>query len=361
MNIFVIYASAGAGHFKAAEALYDGLKKHTSHEVVLADALDYTSPFFKAFYRRSYVVLVTQFPSLWGFFFRLFDAAGLQPLLRIFRRMYNGWNARRLHDFLKTRDFDYIFSTHFMPSEVVAAVKQAGRIRSKLITVVTDFDAHKIWLNPATDFYTVASEWTKEKLKRLGVEEGKIRACGIPTHEQFAVPADRGQLKRKLGLKEDAFTVLAATGSFGIGPMEELLDAMPEFQTVVVCGHNQALFRRLTRKNYPSAKILGLVDNMPELMAVADVMVTKPGGLSIAEALVRQLPMIFFHSIPGQEMSNVRVLQEHGIGTMAADVPAIVREVKKLHDSRDLYLTALKQTHRLARPSAVRDIISLIK
>ena len=100
---------------------------------------------------------------------------------------------------------------------------------------------------------------------------------------------------------------------------------------------------------------------MHELMAVSDCMVTKPGGLSIAEALVSQLPMIFFHPIPGQETNNVRVLREYGIGCMPADVQGIAGELRKLKSSRDAHLTALKLTRRLARPAAVRDIISLIK
>ncbi len=360
MKVLVIHTCAGAGHLKAAEALYAGLKQNTPHEIVLVDALDYTSPSFKTFYQRGYVLLVTRFPWLWGFLFRLLDIDIVQPLLRLFHRIGNGWNARRLVAFLREQEFDYIFSTHFMPSEVVATAKQSGLIHAKLITVVTDFDVHKIWLHPATDFYTVACNWTHDKIKHLGVKEEKICICGIPTHGQFALPHDIGRLKEKLGLKKDVFTVLIATGSFGIGPIEQLLEALGEFQRVVVCGRNQALFQRLVRKNYPFAKILGLVDNMPELMAVADVMVTKPGGLSIAEALVRQVPMIFFHPIAGQETNNVHVLKEHGIGVMAADVPAIVRAIKELHDSRDLYLTAAKQTNQLARPEAVRDIIALI-
>ncbi len=364
MKILVIHASAGAGHLKAAQAIYDGFKKYTTHEAVFVDSLDYTSPFFKAFYRRSYALLVSKMPWLWGFFFQLVDLPWLQPLCGLFRRIFNSLNAQGLHAFLKEERFDYVFTTHFMANEVTAALERKGVIDSKLVTVVTDFDVHRIWLSSETDLYAVASEWTGQKLRQLGVAREKIVVTGIPVDEKFARPADRGELKKKLGLKENVFTALMATGSFGVGPIEEILRLLvPEdgLQVLVVCGYNRRLAERLRGCNFAIAKVFGLVDNMHELMAVSDVMVTKPGGLSIAEALVSQLPMIFFYPIPGQETNNVRVLHEYGIGCMPEDIQGVAGELRKLKSSRDAHLTALKHTQRLARPSAVRDIISLIK
>lgn len=360
MKVLVIHASAGAGHQKAAEALYDGIRKSSLHEAVLVDALDYTSAFFKKFYRQTYLFLISGIPWLWGFFFRILDIPWLGPLIQPVRRLYNVVNAKRLGEFLEQEAFDYIISTHFLPSDVACALKRSGRIRSRLITVVTDFDVHQFWLGAGVDVYAVASDWTKQKLQGLGVEASRIVVSGIPTHENFFLPKDRGQLKKRIGLQEDMFTVLMATGSFGIGPIEEIIHALKGVQVIVVCGHNQSLFRRLSEKKDDWVKVMGLVDNMHELMAVSDVMLTKPGGLSIAEALVSQLPLIFFNPIPGQEAKNVRILREHGIGASPPDISGIVEELKKLQSSRDLYLTTLKRTRELARPSAVRDILALI-
>lgn len=361
MKILVIHTSAGAGHFKAAEAVYHGLKKYSSHEVVLADALDYTSPFFKKFYRGTYFFLITKVPLLWGFFFWLLDIGWLQGMFRWLRRGYNAFNARHLQCFLQEEQFDCIVATQFFPAEVAAALKRRGRIKSKLMVVITDFDVHRIWLSTDVNIYAVASQWTKEKLKKLGIEEDKITVTGIPTDEKFSYDYDIETLKTNLGLTRNMFTVLIATGSFGIGPIEAIIHRLQGFQIIVVCGHNQALFKRLTQRQYPFVKVLGLVHNMHELMAAADVMVTKPGGLSIAEALVSQLPLIFFNSIPGQETNNVRVLKTHGVGVHPARIQDIVKELETLKSSRDTFLTALKKTKALARPSAVKDIIGLIE
>lgn len=361
MKILVIHASAGAGHSKAAEAIYRGLQNSSQHTVLLEDALDHTTPFFKRTYRGLYFLLISKTPGAWKFFFDVMDIPRLQTLVRGLRRLCNGVSARALKRFLCGEDFDYIVATHFLPAEIVGALKEKGQIRSKLVTVITDFDVHKIWLNPCTDIYTVATDWTKERLIRLGVEANAILVSGIPTAQEFSVPRDIAELKAKLGLLPDTFTVLIATGSFGIGPIEEIVRALDGFQTLVVCGHNQGLFQSLSQKKYPSVKVMGLVDNMPELMAAAHVMVTKPGGLSISEALVSGLPLIFFNAIPGQETGNVRVLNRYGIGSYPGGVEGIVAEVKRLKNSQDAYLTAVRKTQQLARPNAVRDIISVIQ
>lgn len=251
--------------------------------------------------------------------------------------------------------------THFMPTEVAAALKRSGLISSKLITVVTDFDVHKIWIAEGIDMYTAASDWTRGKLENLGISFYKILVSGIPTDEKFSSPVDISELKKKLELREDIFTVLVATGSFGIGPIEDIIYEIKGFQVIVVCGHNKDLFKKLSAKNSRLVHVMGLVDNMHELMAVSDVMVTKPGGLSISEALVSHLPLVFFNAIPGQETGNIRVLKSYGLGISGCSITQIGEQLKKMRSSKDMFLTTLKRTKALARPCAVSDIISLIK
>ncbi|MCK5259751.1 MAG: hypothetical protein KAJ70_01695 [Candidatus Omnitrophica bacterium] len=361
MKILVIHASAGAGHLKAAEAVYNGIRKSTDHDVVLVDALDYSSFFFRRFYKETYFFLISRIPSVWGFFFRILDIPGLQPFIRVLRRVQNRLNTGKLHRFMQEEQFNYIIMTHFMPTEVAAALKRSGRISSKLITVVTDFDVHKIWLADGIDIYTVASDWTRGTLENIGIPQENIVVSGIPTDEKFSHPVDIKSLKRKLGLQEDLFTVLVATGSFGIGPIEEIIDTLKGFQIVVVCGHNKGLYNRLSARDSRLVHVMGLADNMHELMAVSDVMVTKPGGLSISEALVSQLPLVFFNAIPGQETGNIRVLATYGIGISGCSVNEIGERLKKMRASKDMFLTTLKRTKALARPCAVSDIISLIR
>lgn len=360
MKILIIYATAGAGHRMAAEALNQGFQG-SGYDVHLVDALDHTSRFYKRMYSQSYTFLITHLSWLWGFFFQLIDLPWLQPAVRAWRRLYNHLNGRALERFLVEQDFDYIFSTHFFPNEVMAHLKRRERISATLVCCVTDFDVHRIWLAEGIDHYTVASAWTRDKIVGLGVEPSCVHICGIPTHPKFSVPKDLGAIRAKLALKPDTFTVLVATGSFGIGPIAEILQKLSQFQVLVVCGHNRALFESLSRRNKGLAKIYGLVNNMEELMAVADLMITKPGGLSISEALVTGLPMVFFNAIPGQETNNIKVLKTYGVGISGCSVDAMAAIIMKLKGSPAELKDAKERSRSLGRPAAVAEITALAR
>ncbi len=361
MKILLVHATAGAGHKKAAEAVFHGLKAQGVHEVRFIDALDYTNPFFKVTYPLFYSFLVTRLSWAWGFFFSFLDLPWMQPVVRIVRRLYNGFNARGLQRFLIQEKFDVIITTQFLSAEVSAYLKRTGKITSKVICVVTDFDVHRIWINEGIDMYTGACGYTRDKLISLNVPSHKAFETGIPTDAKFSIQPDVAALKKKLGLKDGTLTVLIATGSFGMGPIEELTDLLQEYQLLVVCGHNQELYQRLKPKASPTTHVYGLVDNMDELMSVADVMVTKPGGLSIAEALVKKLPMIFFSAIPGQEVNNVKVLQSYQVSQGQTPLPQIAQMVHQWQ-ANPHELDALRQRlNALSKPNAVNDIMALIK
>jgi len=358
MKILIIHATAGAGHKKAAEAIFNSLSQ-TPHSVRLEDALDFTNPFFKKSYPASYSFLVTKLPLLWRLFFALLNLPLLQPAVRVVRRTYNGLNAGKLQDFLIKEQFDCIVTTQFLSAEVCAYLKRTGQIKSRVICVVTDFDVHRIWVNEGIDAYAVASPYTKKKVESLGVAAEQVFVTGIPTDQKFARQYNRAQLKDQLGM-EPGFTVLIATGSFGMGPIEALIQGLGGYQLIVICGHNKHLFERLKPLAGRKTHIYGLIANMDELMAASDVMVTKPGGLSIAEALVKQLPMVFFSAIPGQETNNIRVLKQHGVAQDQMPVAQIIARIDDLY-VRPEELARLRQGLAvLSKPDAVSDIIKII-
>jgi len=360
MKILVIHATAGAGHKKAAEAIYHGLQARGGADVRLLDALDYTNPFFKKTYPWFYSLIVTRLPWAWGFLFALLDIPWMQPLVRVIRRLYNGFNAQALQRFMIQEKFDCIITTQFLSAEVSAYLKRKGQIKSKIICVVTDFDVHRIWVNEGIDVYTGACEYTKDKLIALGVPTEKVFSTGIPTDAKFSNKPDVTALKKKLGIQDGILTILIATGSFGMGPIEEIMKLLKDYQLLIVCGHNKELYERLKPMAPAHTHVLGLVDNMDELMSVADIMVTKPGGLSIAEALVKKLPMIFFSAIPGQETNNIKVLSSYEVCHGQSTLPQIAETVRE-YNSNPKDLEALRgRLSELSKPNAVSDIISLI-
>ncbi len=325
---------------------------------VIIDALDYTNCFFRIAYTRGYEFAVGKVPVLWAFFFALTDQHWFLPVFRAVRRIYNGCNTGPLVEFIKAGNFQRIVVTHFLAAEVCGYLRRTGAITSQVVVVVTDFDVHKIWLIPGVDAYCVASEYTKGRLLALGVEADKIHVTGIPLDEKFIGHRDRKDVRRRLGLDPGAFTVLVSTSSFGFGPIEALADYFNGIQLIVICGHNLPLRARLEGKSNPKHKICGFVDNMEEMMAAADVMITKPGGLSVTEALANHLPMVFFSVIPGQEAGNVRVLAANGIGLSGLPLRDIASEVLGLAASPLALSEAREKTKKLAKPDSVRDIIA---
>ena len=357
-RILVIHATAGAGHRKAAEALHHGLLARHIGEVTIIDALDLTNSFFKYTYSKGYEFIVAQLPTFWGAFFALTDQSWFLPVFRGIRRIYNGMNTGRLVAYVKQGKFDRIVVAHFLAAEVCGFLRRTGQITAKLVVVVTDFDVHKIWLIDGVDEYCVASTYTKERLVAMGVDEGKVFVTGIPLDEKFTQVRDKAATRRKLGLQPDLFTVLVSTSSFGFGPIDELAAYFQSLQVIIITGHNKELYERLLAKGNPRHKICTFVDNMEEMMAASDVMVTKPGGLSVTEALANHIPLVFFSAIPGQEAGNVRVLAANGIGLSGLPLRDLASEVLGLSASPASLEEARWRTKALAKPNSVGDIIA---
>lgn len=322
------------------------------------DSLDHTNSFFRKAYTHGYEYMVGELPKLWAVFFDLADREWAQPLFQGARRVYNGLNTAPLVKFIKENNFDVIMTAHFLSTEVVGYLRRTGQFKGKLVTVVTDYDVHKIWLTRGVDEYCVATEFTKARLVAMGVAPSNVFVTGIPVDEKFCQARDKAELRRKLGADPSAFTVLLSTSSFGFGPIEALAEKLKDVQLFIISGNNKQLKERLTAKNNPKHKVMGFVDNMDELMAAADVMLTKPGGLSISEALVNGLPLVFFSPIPGQEAGNVRVLAANGVGDSDKTIDEMAAILKEYAASSKKLAEARAASLKLAKPNAVSDIIA---
>lgn len=362
MKILVIYATAGSGHKKAAEAIYNQIKATTANEALLIDALDYTNFFFKFSYDRGYTFLITYLPSLWGFFYWLTDNQFFSIFVSFFRNISDFINSGKLFRFLLSQQPEFIISTHFFANQIVSRLKRTSNLNSKLICVITDFTMHSFWLAEGADLFTVATQESKDYLISRGIPQDKIIISGIPVKQQFLEPYDRQKLCKRFNLKPDFFTALIVTGEIAIGPIEQIIHALrDEVQVMVVCGRNRKLYNRLSAQKSDSLKIFGLVDNMYELMSVSDVIITKAGGLTSCESLAKGLPMVFFNLIPGQENRNARLMQSEGAGIIAKDVNHIKEIVLSLKANPQDLRKMREKIKSIARPNAVDDILRLLK
>ncbi len=363
MKVLIVHASAGAGHRRAAEAIYNYLKENSPDlELELLDALDKTNAVFKFDYTKGYSFLVRYAVRLWYWAYRATEYKFLRPVSRRVSRTINCINSQRLIRYFLSAKPEVIISTHFLPSELAADLKRAHKLDSRLITVITDYGVHPFWISPGTDIYVAASDFTKDRLIKEGVEAEKIKVLGLPFDPKFLRHFDRRVICHKLGIDHKKFTVLLMTGSFGTGPLEEIAESLAkDCQVLVVCAGNKKLFSRLNKRNLENVKVFGFISNTEELMAASQVIVTKPGGSTITEVLIMELPPIFISAIPGQETANVEALAQYGIGIS----PKSLREIKEIvldlkNNPQKIEALRLK-IREIQKPLACKELASVIR
>jgi len=363
MKVLITYASAGAGHRRVAEAIDDYLKNNRRDlKVELVDILLFANPFFRFCYNSGYPFLVHYAIWLWGFFFWLTEFGLTRWFSRKSALIVNYFGCRKFVTYLIKENFDFIISTHFLNSELVANLKEKNKIQSKLVTVITDFGVHPFWVSKGTDLYIVASGLTKDKLLSMGVEEQKIQASGIPFSSSFLKTQNRAELAEKFWIDKNKFTVLLMTGSFGVGPLEEIAESLcSEAQVLVVCAKNKKLLARLQKRNLENVKVFGFVDNAQELMAVSDVIITKPGGSSIAELLNMELLPIFIAAIPGQESVNVKVLASYHVGSVTNNIKKIKDLILDLKNNPQRIEELRQKIREIKKPFACQELASVIR
>lgn len=356
-KILIIHASAGSGHLRAAQALYNYIKGIGKDEVEIIDALNYTNPIFKYLYLKGYQLLVTYFPFLWAFAYNFTFKRRFIPLVKRLRFITNRLNAKKLERFLLEYQPDTVVATHFLPIEVISYLKNKQTISSKLNVVITDFNIHPLWTSPHVNKYFLACEHTKQELIDFGISEDKIVVSGIPVDLKFSKNYDKRLNRKQLGINPDKFTVTLTTSGFGFGGLEHIVNELcKEVQLIVVCGKNLKLFNKLEKRDHINTKIFKFVNNFEELLAASDIIITKPGGLTITESLVMNLPMIFIATIAGQEARNVAVLEKYGIAQSASNIDDIKHLVNIcLKDT--CYLGQIKERiSKIKKPNATKEI-----
>ncbi|HLD40670.1 MAG TPA: glycosyltransferase [Candidatus Omnitrophota bacterium] len=395
-KVLLVYVSAGAGHQKAAEALYQFLKdNHPELELQIIDLLDYTPASFRLFYSKGYIFLISKLPWLWHLLYR---TSSLFANNKIFAYL-DYLTALPFVDLLVRERPDVVISTHFLTSSILTVFKKKNPARNiKLVSIITDYNLHPLWLGEGGDLYIAACDFAREELLRRNVPADKVRVRGIPAKEKFYRQEDRKQIAAKYGIKDSVFTVLIITGAVGLGPIEEIAKALAgEIQVLAVCGKNKRLYQRLNalasrslsviasdrreRSNpkneiasssreagllamtnkFGLLKAFPLIDYVDELMSVTDAVITKAGGLTITESLAKGLPMVFFSNIPGLESSNARVLSENGCAFDTSGIEEIKQRVLSLKNNPVFYQQTVSSIIRFRKSQTLTAIACEIK
>jgi processive 1,2-diacylglycerol beta-glucosyltransferase len=361
--VLILSASSGNGHVRAAQALEQAFKNASGvEEVRHVDSLQFASLIVRDIYSKAYIKMVNSAPQVLGWLYDAYD----KPWINEARRLaFDRLNALPLMKLIVDYKPDIVISTHFLPAELVSWLLCRKRINACHAIVVTDFDAHAMWLCRHYDQYFVALDETKEHLRKLGVNPHNITISGIPIDPVFAQPKNKQEMREKYGLNPDLATIIVSAGGFGVGPMEQLMASLQQsrhpIQVIAMCGKNETLKHRLD--GFASRcggqlllKPIGYVDCVDEYMAAADILLGKPGGLTTAEALARGLVFVVFNPIPGQEERNSDHLLEEGVGLRCNNLPTLAYKLDGLLDDRQRMSMMRSSALRLSHPVAAAEI-----
>ena len=352
----------GTGHSAAAEATLRALREREPDvEAQIINSIQYASQRIGKMVEGGYLHLLKAFPALYGLLYeskeRPSSIAGLRRFLtRIF--------ANPFCTLIETWKPDIIVCTHAFPAGVISSIRDRFSLKVPSVGVVTDFVVHPSWVHKNMDAYAVANDDLERQLVARGVDSARVRITGIPIDPRFGMAPEPQALRDRLALHGGRPVVLVMGGGLGMGPVERILKLVRRIQSpmhmVVLTGHNERLRERLDeeRQNLDGhpvrLQVFGYIDNVYDYMAAADLLVTKPGGLTSAEALASGLPMVIVHPLPGQEMRNSKYLLNKRVAVRAASdatLPRIIEEM--LHD-----VDALRRMKRVSRDIAAPDSAS---
>jgi processive 1,2-diacylglycerol beta-glucosyltransferase len=364
MRVLIATVTAGGGHLAAAAALDEAWRALRPGDVVdQVDLGKFFSPLHRKIVSEGYVKLVNHAPELWGMMFAKTDKPKAAQALNRVRAIFPSNSRHRFGRYVKQFRPDVVLCTHYFPLETLNHLRRKrGGPRPLAVSVVTDFEAHALWMDACVDLYCVAAEETKARLVARGAVEENVVVTGIPISAKFSARLDAKAVRKTLGLRDDLPVLLVPSGGFGMGPVGEILGELDKverpFQNVVVTGRNQELRRELAAQDrkHPT-RVLGFVTNMHELMAVADLLITKPGGLTSSEAMAMGKPLFILNPIPGQEAANSDFLLEHGAAAKVNRVEDLPYRIAQLLGSKKLAEMG-RAAKALGRPQAARDILN---
>jgi len=368
-KVLILSAAVGAGHLRAAEAVEKEYKRQFPEtEVKNIDVLDYTNPLFRRLYGKAYLDMVNTMPEVLGWMYDSLD----KPWENERRRLaLDRLNTQPFISLLKKEKPDLAICTHFLPSEIISWLKAKGKANFPQAIVVTDFDAHAMWLCHNYEKYFVALDETKIHLSKIGIPADKITVTGIPIDSVFAEMKDKTAMREKLGLEKDKLTILVSAGGFGVGNIEHLLQALSDLQTpsqiVAVCGRNEELktkLEKLAKEKLNNERVtfkpIGFTREMDEYMSASDLIVGKPGGLTTSEALAKGLIFCIVNPIPGQEERNSDHLLEKGCAIRCNNLPVLAYKIDELVKDKVRFETMKGNVLKFARPNAAREIVEKV-
>lgn len=324
-KILIVSVSAGAGHVRAGAALQKTAEMFFPHVIARhIDMMDYVSAPMRAAIVDSYDLIMRQAPELWQFIYDKTNTAAIGKRFAGLTKFINQVNAAKFYELVEREQPDAVLCTHFLPASALMGAPSKHKITAPISIVMTDYDKHALLLTPGLDRYFISTEKMRWKMIRNGIEKNRIVLSGIPVDPVLYEKKSKKALRKKYSIAEGAQVVLVLSGGQGMSKSDALvreLFSLKEPMTILaVAGKNEKLEAALLKLTPPAHHTLhcfGWTNDMDELLRAADVVVSKPGGMTTTECITLCVPLIAMEPIAGQEEENALYILEHNLGRVA--------------------------------------------
>lgn len=329
-KILILTGSFGNGHLQVTQSVVNQFNEMNLDNltVIEHDLFLEAHPILTSICKKWYINSFKYFRNM----YKAFYYSRPDQLDKCFYKYYG---LNKLINLLLKEKPDLILLT--FPTPVMSVLTEQFDMNIPIATVMTDYRMQKNWITPHSQRYYLATEELKDEFASIGIPKSQIKVTGIPIADKFEEEIDKTSWLRQNNLAPDKPTILMSAGAFGVSKgfdqmIQEILNRSPHSQVVMICGKNKELKRTLSAqfKNYDNVLIVGYTKHMNEWMASSQLMITKPGGITISEALTRQTPMIFLNPAPGQELENANYFEEKGFGLIADTPEEAIQQVATL-------------------------------
>jgi processive 1,2-diacylglycerol beta-glucosyltransferase len=365
MKVLILSVSAGGGHTHAAEAIEQYiLLNDPKSEVKTIDTIKYINPILDKVVIGSYLKSLKFNPSLFG---KLYNYAESGESLASVSNKINEMMIYKLIPLIDEFEPDIIVSTHAFSAEMASILKLKGKLTAPILVILTDYAPHNFWLHKGIDAYVVSNSDMIEDIESRGVSRHLVHDLGIPVSPNFLKKYNKEKTLKSLNLDINKPTFLVMGGSLGMGKIYELYSELQELehdiQVIAITGKNKKLFYQLMDEQ-PKAKketrIIGYTEEVNKYMQASDLLITKPGGLTITEALICNIPLAIFSAIPGQEEKNAEFLLKHDLAIDIGEVKHSTSVLNPLLHNKSKLTEMKLNCKKFAKPESGNNIYNLL-
>lgn len=362
MKLLILSITTGQGHHQTGNAITTYMEQ-AGHRVEQLDCYEYLSPAMKETLAHGYLLSTKYSPKLYGKFYRLAEKMESKSSSTALLQFTNSIFHKKMSTFLEECNPDVVVCTHVYAALMMTYLKEHDKVYHT-VGVITDFKVHPHWELTKLEYYVLPNEYLIPSMLKKGFRKEQLLPYGIPIYEKFRTKNDKKEIRTKLNF-EDIPTILVMSGSMGYGNIAKMIkniDSVDQnFQIITVCGNNKKLKKKIDKAKY-NHKVynFGFVDNVDCLMDASDCIITKPGGLTVSEALAKDLPMAIFKPIPGQEERNLDFLLNFGACMKISKIIPVDEVITQLFMNEQKITTMLNNIRLIKKPNSTEQLCNHI-